>query len=100
MRTKEYMRSICDEADGALDYAQKSVRFSSTRPEFGKMYREMALDELKHARYLREIGQTMMNEEKNPSYETEKSWLRCIRHLVEQETAVTMLLEDKQVVVV
>lgn len=95
------MRSVCEEADGALEYAQKSVKFSSTRPEFSTMYAEMAWDELKHAKYLREIGQTMMNEEQTPTSEAERYWMKCIRHLVDQEVLVAKLLDsDKKVVVV
>lgn len=97
---REYLRHIADEADSALDYAQKSIKFSKTRPEFSRMYKEMALDELKHAGYLREIGQAMISEEKSVSPELERNWTRCIKHLVEQETTVMMLLNGKQAVVV
>ena len=87
------MSKICEEADGAVDYAQKAVYFAS-RPNFHKMYAEMAEDELKHARYLMEIGKTMINEEET-SGDISKAWLRCVKHVNDQIVAVSLLLKDE-----
>ena len=86
------MSHICEEADGAVDYAQKAVTFSS-RPNIHKMYAEMANDEIKHAKYLIKIGKIMMEEEKSSDM-ISKMWLKCIKYVKDQETAVSLLLDE------
>ena len=82
---------MSEEADGAVDYAEKSILFAAARPDVDAMYSEMAHDELKHAGYLRKIGETMLSEN-DTSDELMKYWSKAVRHLSEQESTVKMLL--------
>jgi rubrerythrin len=91
---------MADEADGAVEYAEKSVMFASTRPEVSKMYAEMAHDELKHAGYLKKIGETMLSENKDTtSSSTMSCWTKGVVYLNQKENEVKALLGDHNQVV-
>lgn len=79
---RKYISHIKDEANGALDYARKSMMFKKTRPQFAAWYAEMAADELKHAGYLTNIGQAMMDENK-ASDTVVKAWEDTLEELAE-----------------
>lgn len=85
---------MCEEADGAVEYAQKVSLFSD-KPKIKAMYSEMAHDEIKHAEYLYEIGKTMISENSSDmSKDAWRSWERAIKHLADVKHTVSLLLDE------
>ena len=85
---------MVEEAESALDYAEKSILFSGSRPEVAHMYEEMARDELKHAGYLKKIGETMLNENENEiSKQSLRCWTRGIANVAKIEATVKTLMD-------
>lgn len=92
---RKYVNHIADEADGAVEYAEKSVMFAHTYPDISRMYAEMAHDELKHAGYLKKIGETMLSENKDTtSSSTMSCWTKGVVYLNQKENEVKALLAD------
>lgn len=52
MNVRKYTDHICEECDGAMEYATKYVEYKKPKTEWASRYKEMAEDELKHAEYL------------------------------------------------
>lgn len=91
---------MADEADGAVEYAEKSVMFASTRPEVSRMYAEMAHDELKHAGYLKKIGETMLAENGDKAdTSTMNCWTKGVVYLNQKTNEVHALLGNNTSVV-
>lgn len=86
---------MADEADGAVEYAEKSVMFAASRPDVSRMYAEMAHDELKHAGYLKKIGETMFTENKDRiESSTMSCWTKGVIYLNQKTNEVHALLGD------
>lgn len=90
---RKYVNSMADEADGAVEYASKSVMFASSESDISKMYAEMAHDELKHAGYLKIIGERMISEYKDTiGSQTMSCWTKGVVYLNQKEAEVKALL--------
>lgn len=86
---------MADEADGAVEYAEKSVMFASSRPDVSRMYAEMAHDELKHAGYLKKIGELMLSENQDSvESSTMSCWTKGVVYLNQKTNEVHALLGD------
>lgn len=90
---RKYMNSIREEVDSAMDYAEKSAMFKNKKPDFSRMYHEMAMDELKHAEYLKNIGQIMMDET-TTSETCQKAWMRTISDMASKTATIKMMLSS------
>ena len=55
-RLEMYMDSIKDELCSARDYAESYVYYKNMKPQWSKMYHDMAMQELQHASNLKEMG--------------------------------------------
>lgn len=91
---RRYMNHIKEETDGAMDYAEKSVLFKQSRPQFSAWYSEMAMDELKHAEYLKNIGQAMMDEDQHAEKYI-KAWSKVVADLASKTATVNAMLARK-----
>lgn len=55
MTTDEYIKHIKEELSGAEEYAKKFISYKTVnRSRIACRYKEMSLDELKHAKYIYE----------------------------------------------
>lgn len=88
--------SFQDEADGAMDYAEKYIEYRA-RGDMSRAnkYKEMAHDELKHAGYIRDMHLQDI-EELGKVYTLteaeEEMWTRAHKHISEQMALVKHLL--------
>lgn len=89
---EKYIDHIREEVHDAMDYAEKYVIFKNTRPQFARMYHEMAENELTHSEYLRQIGQTMMDEYAYKPNEDVDNWNSCVKMMAEQSAIVRLML--------
>ena len=87
-----YVKHMVEEAESALDYAEKSIIFAGSRPEVAHMYEEMAKDEMKHAGYLRKIGEVMLSENET-SKQSFRCWTRGIANVAKIEATVKTLMD-------
>ena len=66
---------MCDELEGAEDYAKLASMWKSVNGEFAKNFMSMANDELKHAAMMREMAnhemERVMNEHADPIFAKE-----------------------------
>ena len=46
---ERYIESLCEELDGAVEYAEYYIIYKTARPQWARMYKEMAESELQHA---------------------------------------------------
>ncbi len=55
MTVEEYVKHIKEELNGAKEYAKKYVGYKATQcQQLANRYKEMSMDELKHAKYIYE----------------------------------------------
>jgi hypothetical protein len=93
---KKYREHICEEVEGAQEYAEKYVE-SKARGESGRAskYREMAYDELKHAETVRDMAfedmQKLAAVTPLPS-EDEEEWNKVNKHCFEEIALVKHML--------
>ena len=91
-KVQMYIENVREEVRDAMDYAEKYVIFKNTRPQFAKMYHDMAENELTHAENLRMIGQTMMNEFSYVPEADVEDWTNCGKYVAEQSAIVRLML--------
>ena len=93
MKKVERMRDcLKEELDGAQKYAEKYIYFANTKPEWAKMYSEMARQELKHADMLHTIYQQAFDDMRWVSDEDREMWEKCIDHKAEVTALVELML--------
>ena len=86
------MKHIKEELEGAECYAEKYVIYKNTKPEWSRLFAEMATDEMEHATSLHKMGDEWMQ---NLSYIPEddrEAWEHCGAHVAETVAEVRMLL--------
>lgn len=88
-RMKCYLR---DEAIGAKHYAEKYIFYVNSKPEWAKMYAEMARQEASHARNLHRMFQESVDEMRWVPDETKEEWEHCVAQMTETLALVELML--------
>lgn len=90
--------AIMDELDGAKEYAEKYIEKKSYGDSMNaSKFHEMAEDELKHARYMYEMGASRMAAIKKVhdlSAEDEELWSHIVKRYNECTTFVKMMISS------
>ena len=58
---ERYIESLCEELDGAVEYAEYYIIYKTARPQWARMYKEMAESELQHADHIRTMAQEFID---------------------------------------
>lgn len=83
---------MVDELEGAQKYAEKYIYYANSKPEWAKMYSEMAKQELHHADMLHKIYQEAYDDMRWVSEEDAEMWEKCIDHKAEVAALVELML--------
>lgn len=94
MKSKVEKMKYCmvDELEGAQKYAEKYIYYANSKPEWAKMYSEMAKQELHHADMLHKIYQEAYDDMRWVSEEDAEMWEKCIDHKAEVTALVELML--------
>lgn len=92
MKIKHYMEMIHDEMCGAKEYALKYVEYKNSKPNWARMYDEMAEAELKHADYLSQMAQEYFDDLAWKSEDSKIEWEHCKNKMTEKTALVKMIL--------
>ena len=90
---QRYIDSMCDELNGAAEYAEYYIIYKSSMPQWSKMYQKMANDELDHAEYIREMAQTFADGLSWISDHDKDCWKNAIDHYAEMVAKTKVMLE-------
>lgn len=96
-KIKEYVEEIDEELEGAQNYAEKYVeeKVKGNMPKASK-YKEMAMDELKHASYIHEWTVKEIEEIRKtvtPPPDMLEKWEKAHREYVSKAAWVKQMLE-------
>ena len=86
------IKCIKEELEGAEMYAEKYIIYKTSKPEWSRMYAEMATDELDHAESLHEMGDEWMKTLSYIPEEDKEYWEHCGAKLAERTAQVKLLL--------
>lgn len=81
-----------EELNGAETYAEKYIYYANSKPEWAKMYAEMAKQELHHADMLHKIYQEAFDDMRWVSDEDRDMWEQCVNHKAEVTALVELML--------
>ena len=91
-KVEKMKRCMDDELDGAKKYAEKYIYFANSKPEWARMYADMARQELHHAEMLHTIYQEAFDDMRWVSDADTEMWEKCVNHLAETKALVEMML--------
>ena len=83
---------IQDEVKGAQKYAEKYIFYVDSKPEWAKMYAEMARQEAGHARWLHKMYQESVDEMRWIPEDAKEEWERCVAKMTETLALVDLML--------
>lgn len=83
---------IKEELCGACEYAEKYIIYKNTKPEWSKMFSQMAEDELDHANALYEMGDEWASTISYVPEEDKEAWEKCKAKMAEKVAEVRLLL--------
>ena len=94
---KDYVEKIDEELEGAMDYAEKYVEFKAVNDiHRADLFRDMALDELKHAGNIHSFAVELIDKIKKiypaPEHMVEK-WRKAHREYIEHVEDIKHMLE-------
>ena len=81
-----------DEAKGAQRYAEKYIFYADSKPEWAKIYAEMARQEVTHAKNLYKMYQESVNEMRWVPENSLKDWEHCVAEMSETVALVELML--------
>lgn len=90
-KIRAFIADIKEETYGALAYAENYLNNKIIKPEFAKMYNEMAHQEINHARYLTTIGQAHIDSLSFVPEKDKTAWEKC-RARTEEHIALAKLM--------
>lgn len=88
----DYIDRICDELDDAKEYAERYILNKGWNQQWGKMYHEMAEDELKHAEYLKQIATEHIGMLDWIPDESRYAWDACVAGFSERAAVIRLML--------
>ncbi len=94
---KDYIEHLCDEVEGAMDYAEKYIECRAKgESSRASKYREMASDELNHASFVRDMAYQdikRISEMMVIPMDVEDEWDKAVKHCDEKMALVKRMLE-------
>lgn len=91
-KIEKMIKHIKEEMHGAFDYAEKYIIYKNTKPEWSRLFAEMATDELDHASSLHKMGDEWASTLSYIPEEDKEAWEHCGAMLAEKVAEVRMLL--------
>ena len=86
------VKHIKEELEGACMYAEKYVIYKNTKPEWSRLFAEMANDELEHATVLHKIGDELAGTFSYIPEDDKECWEHCGAKLAEMTAEIRLLL--------
>ena len=83
---------IKDELCGACNYAEKYIIYKNSKPEWSRLYAEMASDELEHALTLHKMYDEWIKSLSYVKEEDSEAWEHCGAKVAEKVAEVRLLL--------
>lgn len=87
-----YIDQIHEELEGARHYAEKYIEYISEKPQWARMYSEMASAELTHADYVRTMAQEFINGLNWMPEECSEKWEHTQKVYADETALVKMML--------
>lgn len=95
-KIKHYVDQIDDELCGAKEYAEKYVESKAAgNSNYATKYKEMAMDELKHANYVHDIATADIDQLSRvfkPTLEMQETWDKSHINYVEKAAWIKQML--------
>ena len=91
-KVKKMECHLHDEAHGAQKYAEKYIFYADSKPEWAKIYAEMAKQEAQHARNLHKIYQESVDEMRWIPEDAKQEWEHCVNKTMETLALVELML--------
>lgn len=95
-KIKQFVESIDEELKDAKDYAEKYVEYKAfNNPNWATKYKEMALDELKHATYIHDKAVETIEELQKiytPPVAMQEKWDKSHAEYVERVALIRQML--------
>lgn len=95
-KIKKFVEHICDELDGAKEYAEKYIEYKAAEKNTAAArYKEMADDELKHARYIHDMAVAEIEQLEKVYTQPEsmrEMWEKSHREYVEKAAWIKQML--------
>lgn len=92
MRLMDYENQICEELEGAENYATLYVVHRQDHPRWSSAFGTMAREELNHAETLLKIGKEYYDSLSWKNEEMEESWEKCHRKYAEKVALIESML--------
>lgn len=89
---QRYIDNICEELEGALSYAEYYIIFKNSKPQWSKMYKEMAQAEISHSNYLITMTQEFIDELVWTDEVDLECWKATLNKSAEVENQVKIML--------
>lgn len=89
---QRYADWLCDELESAMEYAEYYIIFKNSKPNYAKMYKEMASAEIQHAEYIRQMTQDFADGLSYISENDKECWTKLLQKQVDVEQKVQIML--------
>lgn len=89
---QRYADWLCDELESAMEYAEYYIIFKNSKPNYAKMYKEMASAEVQHAEYIRQMTQDFADGLSYISENDKECWTKLLQKQVDVEQKVQIML--------
>lgn len=95
-KIKRYIEEINEELESAKDYAEQYVEYKAKSNSYwATRFKEMVMDELKHAEYIHDLAVSEIEEIKTvymPPVEMQEKWDKCHAKYVEKIAWIKQML--------
>lgn len=89
---QRYVDWLYDELESALEYAEYYIIFKNSKPNYSKMYKEMASAEIQHAEYIRQMTQEFADGLSWISDHDKENWACVLQQQADTEQKVQIML--------
>ena len=89
-----YIEHIKEELDGACYYAEKYIELKNSKPQWAKMFHDMATQELNHAQNFKDMGESVYAEISKTYMpeDTAEHWERCLHRYADKSAKIKVML--------
>ena len=91
-KINKMIKHVKEEICGACNYAEKYIIYKNSKPEWSRLYAEMANDEMEHALTLHKMYDEWMKELSYIKEEDKEAWEHLGAMVAEKVAEVRMLL--------
>lgn len=89
---ERYIDSMCEELDGAKEYAEYYIIYKNAKPSWAKMYSKMAEDELTHADFVRVMAQEFVDGLTYVSEKDREYWKEAVGYFGDVTATAKLML--------